>query len=156
MVSAARVDAHALCVLYESEHIYNADEGALFYRTLPRRTYSFGPIHGGDVRKDRITFLVATNAIGTFKDIMVVGYSKTPTAAKMVGGRMRWAELSGRAFYRCNPASAWMRRDIFAEWLQSFDAKLSAPSLLLVDNASVHDVSIDSLNLKHVRLEFLQ
>ncbi len=59
MLVAARADASRLCVPFASEHIYNADEGPLFFRTLPRSTYSLSPVNGGELRKDRISFLVA-------------------------------------------------------------------------------------------------
>jgi hypothetical protein len=86
---------------------------------------------------------------------MVIGNSNMLQVSRSVGGRARWADLCERAFYRCSPPTAWMTNCLFEEWLKAFDSKLSHPSLLLVDNASVHNTSADRLNLRHVRLEFL-
>jgi hypothetical protein len=59
---------------YDPDHIYNVDETGLFYRLLPRRTYtslleSKKSVRGtkGMKAKDRLSIYICTNATGTQK-----------------------------------------------------------------------------------------
>jgi DDE superfamily endonuclease len=79
--------------------------------------------------------MLATNAIGTEKlKPIVIGKSIQPRAL---------AHLNYDALpvtYRAN-ANAWMRSDIFGEWLKKLDRKFRLEDrhiLLLIDNASSH------------------
>ena len=65
--------------------IYNGDETALFYKSLPHRTYCFdGDKPAGSAkRKDRLTLLIITNMDGSdHRKLSVIGKSKTPVACK--------------------------------------------------------------------------
>ena len=60
--------------------IYNGDETALFYKSLPHRTYCFdGDKPAGSAkRKDRLTLLIITNMDGSdHRKLSVIGKSKT-------------------------------------------------------------------------------
>ena len=60
--------------------IYNGDETALFYKSLPHRTYCFdGDKPAGSAKhKDRLTLLIITNMDGSdHRKLSVIGKSKT-------------------------------------------------------------------------------
>ena len=66
---------------YSPNDIYNGDETALFYKSLPRRTYCFdGDKPAGSAKcKDRLTLLIITNMDGSdHRKLSVTGKSKTP------------------------------------------------------------------------------
>ena len=52
---------------YSPNDFYNGDETALFYKSLPHRTYCFdGDKPGGSAKhKDRLTLLIITNMDGS-------------------------------------------------------------------------------------------
>ena len=66
---------------YSLSDIYNSDETALFYKSLPHRTYC----HAGDKpsgsakRKDRLTLLIIKNIDGSdHRKLSGIGKAKTP------------------------------------------------------------------------------
>ena len=66
---------------YSLNDIYNGDETALFYKSLPHRTYCFdGDKPAGSAKhKDRLTLLIITNMDGSdHRKLSVIGKSKTP------------------------------------------------------------------------------
>ena len=66
---------------YSPNDIYNGDETALFYKSLPHRTYCFdGDKPAGSAKhKDRLTLLIITNMDGSdHRKWSVIGKSKTP------------------------------------------------------------------------------
>ena len=66
---------------YSSNDIYNGNETALFYKSLPHRTYCFdGDNPAGSAKcKDRLTLLIITNMDGSdHRKLSVIGKSKTP------------------------------------------------------------------------------
>ena len=70
---------------YSPNDIYNGDETALFYKSLPHRTYCFD----GDKPtcsakcKDRLTLLIITNMDGSdHRKLSVIGKSKTLVACR--------------------------------------------------------------------------
>ena len=66
---------------YSPNDIYNGDETALFYKSLPHRTYCFdGDKPAGSAKcKDRLTLLIITNMDGSdHRKLSVIGKSKTP------------------------------------------------------------------------------
>ncbi len=71
---------------YPIEHIYNVDETALFFKSLPRHTYVLQNENNRELRrirkmtvKDRVSAYVCTNANGTQKAaISIIGVSKNP------------------------------------------------------------------------------
>ena len=74
---------------YSPNDIYNGDETALFYKSLPHRTYCFdGDKPAGSAkRKDRLTLLIITNMDGSdHRKLSVIGKSKSfaklPVACK--------------------------------------------------------------------------
>ena len=69
---------------YKPEDIFNMDESALFYRSLPNR--SFAPkgskSHGGRKRKDRITMVLCLSATGEKLMPWIIGRSAKPRALR--------------------------------------------------------------------------
>ena len=66
---------------YSPNDIYNGDETALFYKSLPHRTYCFDGDKpaGSPKRKDRLTLLIITNMDGSdHRKLSVIGKSKMP------------------------------------------------------------------------------
>ena len=66
---------------YSPNDIYNGDETALFYKSLPHRTYCFdGDKPAGSAKhKDRLTLLIITNMDGSdHRKLSVIGKSKMP------------------------------------------------------------------------------
>ena len=66
---------------YSPNNIYNGDETALFYKSLPHRIYCFnGDKPAGSAKpKDRVTLLIITNIDGSdHRKLSVIGKSKTP------------------------------------------------------------------------------
>ena len=66
---------------YSPNDIYNGDETALFYKSLPHRTYCFDSEKpaGSAKCKDRLTLLIITNMDGSdHRKLSVIGKSKTP------------------------------------------------------------------------------
>ena len=67
---------------YESHDIYNGDETALFYKSLPHRTYCLdGEKPAGFAKcKDRLTLLLITNMDGSdHRKLSVIGKSQKPS-----------------------------------------------------------------------------
>ena len=77
---------------YKLVNIYNMDETALFYRTVPSRTYECNPAANsrqqGRGRKglqaeDRVTLVLCVNATGSHKIVpLMIGTSKKPRCFK--------------------------------------------------------------------------
>jgi hypothetical protein len=131
---------------YGEENCFNADETGLYFRMTPE--YSLvcekEPSHGTKQSKERITILVCSNASGSRKlPLVAIGKSANPR------GMPKTLPLT----YRSNK-KAWMTSVIFEEFVKEFDSKMSAPTALLLDNASVHGIS-DNLALAHTTIIFL-
>ena len=70
---------------YSPNDIYNGDETALFYKSLPHRTYCFdGDKPTGSAKhKDRLTLLIITNMDSSdHRKLSVIGKSKTSVACR--------------------------------------------------------------------------
>ena len=119
---------------YSLNDIYNGDETALFYKSLPHRTYCFDGDKPADSAKckDRLTLLIITNMDGSEnRKLSVIGKFKTP---------------------RCLHKKYKMQvKDISVDWYASIhhqimtklnnEMRLSNHHILYVyDNASSHQV----------------
>jgi len=79
---------------------------------------------------------------GEKKKLLVVGKSKRPRCFKGVKALP--------VDYIANK-NAWMTQEIFSQWLMKWDNELDRKIVLLVDNCTAHNVS---LNLKNIKLVF--
>ena len=117
---------------YSPNDIYNGDETALFYKSLPHRTYCFdGDKPAGSAKcKDRLTLLIITNMDGSdHRKLSVIGKSK-----------MQVKDMSVNWYASKN---AWMTGEIHHKIMSKLnnEMRLSNHHILYVcDNASSHQV----------------
>ena len=128
------------------------DETGLFYQVIPDTTISIpdttiskGEVEGTKQDKTRLTVAFTANATGTERlPPFIIGHAAKPRAIQR-----RSAESMG--FYYRHNQKAWMKADIFAEWLRGFDSKMRAARrfvLLLLDNAACHIIPDELTNVK--------
>lgn len=131
---------------YKPDCIFNMDETALFYKTIPNRTYLLS--NEGDPRqarrgskqmsaKDRITVILCVNSTGSFKiDPVIIGSAKRP----------RCFQDSPPCIPYFSQKNAWNDRECYGRWWNSvflpqvrqFTKENVA---LLIDGFSGHDES---------------
>ena len=122
--------------------IYNGDETALFYKSLPHRTYCFdGDKPAGSAkRKDRLTLLIITNMDGSdHRKLSVIGKSKTPHCLQKKY-KMQVKDMVVDWYASKN---AWMTGEIHHQIMTKLnnEMRLSNRHILYVcDNASSHQV----------------
>ena len=127
---------------YSPNDIYNGDETALFYKSLPHRTYCFdGDKPAGSAkRKDRLTLLIITNMDGSdHRMLSVIGKSKTPRCLQKKY-KMQVKDMSVDWYASKN---AWMTGEIHHQIMTKLnnEMRLSNRHILYVcDNASSHQV----------------
>ena len=127
---------------YSPNDIYNGDETALFYKSLPHRTYCFdGDKPAGSAkRKDRLTLLIITNMDGSdHRKLSVIGKSKTPRCLQKKY-KMQVKDMSVDWYASKN---AWMTGEIHHQIVTKLnnEMRLSNRHILYVcDNASSHQV----------------
>lgn len=92
------------------ELIYNADESGLYWKLLPDKTYVSDmekTAPGRKISKQRITFLVGTNALGNHKlKPLLIGKSKNPRCFR---------NFQCPVYYKSSK-TAWMTTQIFKSW----------------------------------------
>ncbi|CAB5358617.1 unnamed protein product [Rhizophagus irregularis] len=124
-----------LLAKYNEEDIYNADETGLFFRMEPNHTLSSGKISGRKQNNSRLSVLLCSNSTGSHKfPLLVIGKANNPCYFKNIN------KTSLPVTYRAN-SKAWMRSDIFVEWLHHLDnwfRVIDQKILLLIDNARSH------------------
>ena len=126
---------------YSPNDIYNGDETALFYKSLPHRTYCFdGDKPAGSAKcKDRLTLLIITNMDGSdHRKLSVIGKSKTPRCLQKY--KMQVKDMSVDWYASKN---AWMTGEIHHQIMSKLnnEMRLSNRHILYVcDNASSHQV----------------
>lgn len=138
------------CSGYESRNIFNCDETALFYKQLPKKSYTMhGDTNvGSKSSKLRLTVLLLSNLIGEKESPIIIGHAKRPRCF----GRID-VERAHNIIWRSN-RNAWMTSTVFHEFLTKFDRKMRLQQrkvLLFLDNASCHT----DADLTNVQLEFL-
>ena len=126
---------------YSPNDIYNGDETALFFKSLPHRTYCFdGDKPAGSAKcKDRLTLLIITNMDGSdHRKLSVIGKSKTPRYLQKY--KMQVKDMSVDWYASKN---AWMTGEIHHQIMSKLnnEVRLSNRHILYVcDNASSHQV----------------
>ena len=127
---------------YSPNDIYNGDETALFYKSLPHRTYCFdGDKPAGSAKhKDRLTLLIITNMDGSdHRKLSVIDKSKTPRCLQKKY-KMQVKDMSVDWYASKN---AWMTGEIRHQIMNKLnnEVRLSNCHILYVcDNASSHKV----------------
>ena len=127
---------------YSPNDIYNGDETALFYKSLPHRTYCFdGDKPAGSAKhKDRLTLLIITNMDGSdHRKLSVIGKSKTPRCLQ----KKYKMQVKDMAVDWYASKNAWMTGEIHHQIMTKLnnEMRLSNHHILYVcDNASSHKV----------------
>ena len=127
---------------YSSSDIYNGDETALFYKSLPHRTYCRvdDKPAGCTKRKDRLTFLIIINMDGSDnRKLSVIGKAKNSRCLqkkyKMTVNKMAVDWYASK--------NAWMTGDIHHRIMTKFNNQMRKAGhhvLYVCDNASSHQV----------------
>lgn len=124
--------------------VWNLDELALAYAYSPRQCES------DSARTPTLTLALATNVDGSErKDPVIIGKAARPSSFK----RGRAGDELG--FQYLHNRGAWMTADIFAAWLETWNAELLAHErhvLLLVDSYSGHRLGKQAFS--NVQLEY--
>ncbi|KAE8965955.1 hypothetical protein PR001_g28561, partial [Phytophthora rubi] len=143
---AARAEAERLRKVladYNPSDVFNMDEAALFYQSLPRRSLCVRAAPALKQRKARVTMVVGTNATGSELPLLILGTAKRP----------RWLRDKPDGVDYKGVGKGWMTAAVFSEWLQDLEARMAAEDrriLLLVDNAPSHKVPEEAT--PHVRV----
>ena len=137
---------------YNIKDIFNCDESALYYRTLPAKTYvkKGSDQHGFIQSKERISILFAANALGERLKPLVIHKAQYPVAFKKAKVDVDKLPVA----WKTQPNS-WMTRAIFCAWLEDLNnqfRKQNRKILMFCDNAAVHDID---KTFSHVKLVFL-
>ena len=127
---------------YSPNDTYKGDETALFYKSLPHRTYCFdGDKPAGSAkRKDRLTLRIITIMDGSdHRKLSVIGKSKTPCCLQKKY-KMQVKDMSVDWYASKN---AWMTGIIHHQIMTKLnnEMRISNSHILYVcDNASSHQV----------------
>ena len=127
---------------YSPNDIYNGDETALFYKSLPHRTYCFdGDKPAGSAKhKDRLTLLIITNMDGSdHRKLSVIGKSKTPRCLQ----KKYKMQVKDMAVDWYASKNAWMTGEIHHQIMTKLNNELRLSNrhiLYVCDNASSHQV----------------
>lgn len=109
-----------------NEQLYNADESALFYKLLPDKTYVAAcekTAPGGKMKKERVTFMLCSNAEGTNKiKPLVIGKSAKPRCFNGFDNPLEYD----------NSKNAWMTTIIFKKWFHDSFVKQVSMIVLIV------------------------
>lgn len=130
-----------------AEQVYNCDETGLNFRMLPSKTLVSKQEKSAPrfkKRKERVTVMACSNALGNHKmELVVIGKSKNPRAFKNIR-----KQKSSLPVYYTNQRSAWMNAQIFKQWFhEEFVTAVSKflesrglprEAYLLLDNAPSH------------------
>ena len=148
-------ELRTMLIPYKADDIYNMDETALYWKTIPDWTLANEPRSGGKKIKNRITVNLCCNATGTHKlDIWFIGTSKKPRCFS--SSRVNINNLNMEWRYN---KTAWMTAIIFRDYLHWFDSQMDHPVVLLVDGFSAHELGLTLIEegggLHHTRVIFL-
>ena len=127
----------ALTAGYSLDHIFNADETGLFYRSLPNLSVTLAQetARGGKKEKERVTAVLCSNASGSCKiSITIIGKAAEPYAFRNCG-RLPVVYESQK--------KAWMDIPLFNRFIDNFKVEVRKKNpdqqiLLLCDNAPAH------------------
>jgi len=143
-------------------HIFNYDESAAFYRSMPNRGYTHSTfVNGGKVSKDRVTVALCCNADGSIKTRpWIIGKSARPIAMRRFAQELAVPQGFGTIDWRyASQGSAWMDRHLFRHFLKDFveqvRKKLKGDIYLLLDRASFHEVVVEQEKLKFDKVHFI-
>lgn len=137
---------------YTPEDQFNADEFALLYRQMPRKSLVVKgeKCAGGKLAKERLTVLACCSSTGEKLKPLVIGNAERPRVFKANGVDPKNLPVTWRSNKK-----AWMTGNLFEEWLTDLNQQMEKSKrkiLLLVDNATSHNCT---KILSHVTVKFL-
>ncbi|XP_033212335.1 tigger transposable element-derived protein 6-like [Belonocnema kinseyi] len=137
---------------YTPEDQFNADEFALLYRKLSRKSLVIKgeKCAGGKLAKQRLTVLACCSSTGEKLKSLVIGNAERPCVFKANGVDPKNLPVTWRSNKK-----AWMTGNLFEEWLTDLNQQMKKPNrkiLLLVDNAPRNNYT---KILSHVIVKFL-
>ena len=127
---------------YSLSDIYNGDETALLYKSLPHRTYCHAndKPSGSAKCKDRPTLLIITNMDGSdHRKLSAIGKAKTPRCLQKKH-KMQVKDMAVDWYVSKN---AWMTGHIHHRIMTKFNTQMRVAGhhvLYVCDNASSHQV----------------
>ena len=125
---------------YSPSDIYNGDETALFYKSLPHRTYCHADDKpsGSAKCKDRLTLLIITNMDGSHhRKLSVIGKTKTPHCLQ----KKYKMQVKDMAVDWYASKNTWMTGHIYHRIMFNTQMRVAGQHVPYVcDNASSHQV----------------
>jgi hypothetical protein len=148
---AALYDFYTIIAQYDPENVYNMDETGLFFCLLPRYSLlmpdeDISTTRGKKKSKDRVSFIVCANAVGTHKiPYTLIGKAKTFACIK----DRQWPV----PYF--NQAKAWMDVEMCWKWFNEVfilevKKRTGRRVLLLLDNAPGHFEAFERDNVRTV------
>ncbi|XP_057327565.1 tigger transposable element-derived protein 6-like [Microplitis mediator] len=137
---------------YDQKTIFNADELALFYRQIPKKSFvkKGDRCKGGKMAEERLSVLLCCSLTGEKFKPLVLGSAARPRVFKKEGVRPDNLPV----FWRFNK-KLWMTQVIFDDWLfelNNYMKKQNRKILLLIDYATSHNTT---KTLSNVTVQFL-
>lgn len=131
---------------YDDRDIFNMDETALFFRSLPNKSMmqKSEEARGGKIPKERLTISFCVSAAGEKEKPLIIWRSQRPRCFKG-----KDLNCLGVSWY--SNQKAWMTSFIFEDWLVNFDKKMRNQDrkiLLVLDNAACHAHGTQLTNIK--------
>lgn len=156
---AAGLPLNSICSLvseYQPRDIFNVSEFGLDYSMPPDRAATIQQSTQRNPSSARLTCVVCCNADGTERiPLTIIGTCPNPLS--MAASSNRVAD-DGEYDYHSN-ANAWMTADLFLDWLEKFDKRMSNQSgrsvCLLVDDSEVHGNADSVPALEHTKMVYL-
>nr|CCA25351.1 jerky putative [Albugo laibachii Nc14] len=110
----------AVTSLYDKKDIYNMDETAYFYCSIPDKTISKNRIPGRKKIKKHLTVAVTSNAdVSTKIPLLFVGKARQPLCFGV-----KSAEELGIQY--ANAAKGWMNTELFTSWIERFNERMKS------------------------------
>lgn len=137
-VEAGRAELQRVTSKYNKKDVFNMDESAYFYCSVPTKTISKNCVAGRKKNKKRMTVAIAANADGSCKlPLFFIGTAARPRCFGSKSADELGVEYS-------SASKGWMTTALFQSWVEHFNSTMQSENrhvLLLLDNASPHRIS---------------
>jgi hypothetical protein len=142
-------DLYAIIAQYDPENVYNMDETGLFFRLLPRYSLlmpdeDISTTRGKKKSKDRVSFIVCANAVGSHKiPCALIGKLKAPACIKDRQWHVPYF-IQAKAWMDVKTCWKWFN-EVF---LPEVKKRTGRQILLLLDNAPGHFEAFERDNVR--------
>lgn len=125
--------------VYEPCDVFNMDETGLFFKLQPNKSLRDRAVKGQKKDKTRLTLGLCANMDGSMKfPPLIINKAAMPRAFSQ--RKIKFPNNLGIMWY--SNARAWMKGDVFQDWVLRFDSRLKCAGrkkvILLLDNAPGH------------------